>query len=733
MKKHLIIFLLFPLLAFTQETKFGVTQYIEAKDSISKMATIYWSLQNFEPKILGGAVNQYYNYQKQWVNLTMGTVTSITTGPGLIGGTITDNGILSLDTAGIALSKERAANTYQLKGNYMTAYTETDPLVSDWAKSGTKPSYTYSEVGAQPLTTNLTSIGGLTNASGWLKNNGTGTFSYSTPTYSDVGAAPSSTVTFPGFGSTGSTACVGNDARLSDSRPASDVSAWAKSGTKPSYTYSEVGAQPLTTNLTSIGGLTNASGWLKNNGTGTFSYSAPTYSDVGAAPSSTVTFPGFGSTGSTACVGNDARLSDSRPASDVSAWAKSGTKPSYTYSEVGAAPSSTVTFPGFGSTGSTACVGNDARLSDARTPSSHVHGNITNAGAIGTTATLPIITTTSGVLTAGSFGTSAGTFCQGNDSRLSDSRPASDVSAWAKSGTKPSYTYSEVGAAPSSTVTFPGFGSTGSTACVGNDARLSDSRTASDVSAWAKSGTKPSYNYSEVGAAPSSTVTFPGFGSTGSTACVGNDARLSDARTPSSHVHGNITNAGAIGTTATLPIITTTSGVLTAGSFGTSAGTFCQGNDSRLSDSRTASDVYTWAKAATKPTYTAGEVGAKATTEILVIFGGGVDSTLINTTMKFPIGYSPNDLTVDTLIFIATTVGAGTVNVTAKIFYGSDVEASGTAVVTAGNAITSHTTATKITAFNAAAIPRGRMVWMTFSDVTTKPRNFSVVVIGHRP
>jgi hypothetical protein len=64
----------------------------------------------------------------------------------------------------------------------------------------------------------------------------------------------------------------------------------------------------------------------------------------------------------------------------------------------------------------------------------HSHGNITNAGAIGTTATRPIITGTSGVLQAGSFGTTAGTFaqgnhthtfgttagtyCQGNDSRL---------------------------------------------------------------------------------------------------------------------------------------------------------------------------------------------------------------------------------------------------------------------------------------------------------------------------
>ena len=54
--------------------------------------------------------------------------------------------------------------------------------------------------------------------------------------------------------------------------------------------------------------------------------------------------------------------------------------------------------------------------------SSHAHGNITNAGAIGSTADLPIKTTTSGVLTTGAFGTGAGEFCQGNDSRLSDTR-----------------------------------------------------------------------------------------------------------------------------------------------------------------------------------------------------------------------------------------------------------------------------------------------------------------------
>ena len=52
----------------------------------------------------------------------------------------------------------------------------------------------------------------------------------------------------------------------------------------------------------------------------------------------------------------------------------------------------------------------------------HTHGSITADGKIGSTANKPVITTTSGKLTTGSFGTAANTFCQGNDSRLSDAR-----------------------------------------------------------------------------------------------------------------------------------------------------------------------------------------------------------------------------------------------------------------------------------------------------------------------
>ena len=51
---------------------------------------------------------------------------------------------------------------------------------------------------------------------------------------------------------------------------------------------------------------------------------------------------------------------------------------------------------------------------------SHTHGNLTSDGKVGSTANLPLITTTSGVVTTGTFGTTANSFCQGNDVRLSN-------------------------------------------------------------------------------------------------------------------------------------------------------------------------------------------------------------------------------------------------------------------------------------------------------------------------
>lgn len=74
------------------------------------------------------------------------------------------------------------------------------------------------------------------------------------------------------------------------------------------------------------------------------------------------------------------------------------------------------------------------------TPSSHTHGSVSNDGKIGTTANLPIITTTDGALSAGEFGSIANTFCQGDDSRLSDEREPARYSVDIGDGVATSFT-----------------------------------------------------------------------------------------------------------------------------------------------------------------------------------------------------------------------------------------------------------------------------------------------------
>ena len=88
---------------------------------------------------------------------------------------------------------------------------------------------------------------------------------------------------------------------------------------------------------------------------------------------------------------------------------------------------------------------------------------------------------------------------------------------------------------------------------------------------------------------------------------------LLSGKASSSHTHGNITNAGAIGSTSGVPIITGTSGVLQAGSFGSTSGTFCVGNDSRLSDSRTPTAHKTTHATGGSDALTAADIGAAAT------------------------------------------------------------------------------------------------------------------------
>lgn len=233
------------------------------------------------------------------------------------------------------------------------------------------------------------------------------------------------------------------DVDLSQYLLKTDISAWAKASTKPSYTASEVGALPSTTAIPSkTSDLTNDSGfitgytetdptvpsWAK-------AASKPTYTaaEVGALPDTTA-IPS-----KTSDLTNDSGFITGYTETDptVPSWAKASTKPTYTAAEVGALPDDTV---------------------------------------------IPTVPTKVSAFQ--------------NDSGYLTSYTETDptVPSWAKQSTKPSYTAAEVGALPSTTQ-IPT-----KTSDLTNDSGFITGYTETDptVPAWAKAATKPSYTASEV-------------------------------------------------------------------------------------------------------------------------------------------------------------------------------------------------------------------------------------------
>lgn len=148
-------------------------------------------------------------------------------------------------------------------GSNMYVYNPSNFSVNYANSAGSANSVAWGNVSGRP-----TALSSFTNDKGYItgitKAMVTGALGYTPPTsdtnttYSaSTGLNLSGTSFSVKYGSTEGTACQGNDSRLSNSRPASDVYAWAKASSKPSYSWSEIGGRPTT-----LSSFTNDSGFI---------------------------------------------------------------------------------------------------------------------------------------------------------------------------------------------------------------------------------------------------------------------------------------------------------------------------------------------------------------------------------------------------------------------------------------------------------------------------------------
>lgn len=240
------------------------------------------------------------------------------------------------------------------------------------------------------------------------------------------------------------------------SLPASDVYAWAKASSKPSYSWSEIGSKPSTftpsshnhSYLTLYGSRpANINFSTSTNGAGAmFHFVATSSTKTGKPPEGSnvlqMNWDNNGGWDTQFAISNGSYPHSYIRSQNNGTWGNwttlldSSNYNNYSPSKTGTGASGTWGINITGASGS--CTGNAATASNASKVNGHTVNSDVPSGAKFTDTN-----------TWRPLGTAANTACAGNDSRLSNSRPASDVYSWAKASSKPSYSWSEITSKPS--------------------------------------------------------------------------------------------------------------------------------------------------------------------------------------------------------------------------------------------------------------------------------------------